>query len=44
MVVVKLKPAVLGGLESIGTIVAAKDGDTMDLVTAPNVASGTQLS
>lgn len=44
VVVVNLKPAVLRGVESNGMIVAAKDGDTMDLVSAPNVASGTPLS
>lgn len=44
VVVVNLKPANLRGVESQGMIVAAKDDETMDLISAPNVKSGTKLS
>jgi len=44
VVVVNLKPATLRGVESQGMIIAAKDKKTMDLISAPNVESGTKLS
>lgn len=44
VVAVNLKPAKLRGVESNGMIIAAKDENTMDLISAPNVKSGTKLS